>query len=174
MRVECTANGSDPKSRAKYANPNLMQKRGLSGTDAHSPTKRRRKSSPGGSTNPDNLIQTPVKEESGLVLPGAESVQQQQQQGAHLADPRSAISLRLSESGAESHGDARLTPTGAPDGVKFEYLNDVGNDSGSWHALEKPTSRGSRHEHASQSPRSTLADYGIAESAVGISKKVSR
>lgn len=92
--------------------------------------------------------------------------------------PDSVTDSRKSACFSESRDDGQHTPhpndNVTSDSCRVEYLNEVSDDSGtSWHALEKTHSQSSRHNTASQSPRSALANFGYAESAVGISKKVS-
>ena len=119
-------------------------------------TCRRRKSSPATT----ELIPTSVGDDHTSVTL-AESV------------PDLRNGLCFPESRDDGHPEPHLNENGTTDGFRNDYVNDVSDETGSWHALEKTTSRSSRPEASSQSPRSALADFGYAESAVGISKKAS-
>jgi hypothetical protein len=158
MRVDCTANGSDPKSRAKYEPPNpisLGQR-----TNTRLRNHRRRKSSAAAS----ELISASIREEI-VTVPCPETV----------TDARSSVCFSEPRDDVRHHSEAHSIPNenGVTDTCRIEYVNDVSDESGSWHPLEKSTSRSSRPDGSSQSPRSALAEFGYAESAVGISKKAS-
>ena len=158
MRVDCTANGSDPKSRAKYESPTLS--RYLQKTDSSFRKRRRRKSSAAAS----ELISATIREEI-VTVPCPETV----------TDARSSVCFSEPRDDVRHHSEPHsiANENGVTDTCRIEYVNDVSDESGSWQPLEKSISRGSRPDRSSQSPRSALADYGYAESAVGISKKVS-
>lgn len=89
--------------------------------------------------------------------------------------PHPKGSVCFSDARDESHHSPHPIDNGVVDALRNEYhLNEVSDESGSsWQILEHTGSHGSRHDNASQSPRSALADFPYAESAVGISKKVS-
>ena len=85
--------------------------------------------------------------------------------------PASTRSVCFSEPPNESHQESQPNENGAVDASRVEYVSDESGSS--WHVLEKSTSHNSRPDISSQSPRSALADFGYAESAVGISQKAS-
>ncbi len=164
MRVDCTANGSDPKARAaKYGtinSTNLGKKDGLRILCKY----RRRKSS----AVKTELITASLAASVGNEITSATVPE-------HVPD--SSRNVCFSETTPQnSHHEPHPNDHGATDACRVEYLNEVSDESGaSWHHIpQKSTSHpSSRPDVSSQSPRSGLADFGYAESAVGISKKAS-
>lgn len=85
--------------------------------------------------------------------------------------PPSTRSVCFSEPPNDLHQDPHPNENSVTDASRVEYVSDESGSS--WHVLERTTSHGSRPDVSSQSPISALADFGYAESAVGISRKAS-
>ncbi|KAF7503207.1 hypothetical protein GJ744_004210 [Endocarpon pusillum] len=84
--------------------------------------------------------------------------------------PPSTRSVCFSEPPNDIHQDPHPSGNPATDPSRVEYVSDESGTS--WHVLERATSHGSRPDVSSQSSGPALADFGYAESAVGLSKKI--